>query len=272
MINQILKEIETMTDAEKQAVLAAEVPAEMEKEAEAYLDTVALGEALYNYGALQGELAVANSEGLDKVASEDLEAHNTALAEVSAEIDTHMQNLGFDAIEDQVEFHKEAQVAAGIIFEGYADSIEKLAKGKGAGAVAAFMAKAKKHGEGAAKHVAKHKGKYALGAGAAAAGGYGAHKLMAKKANEATLADIVDAIDARDLALVGRSELEGGLDKLAAKGAGKGKAIMAHIKGLYGKAKKHGEKAVEHVKKYSPAYAGGAGLGVGAVAGRASKE
>lgn len=248
MYENMMEEIENMTAEEQQALLETQFPEEMEKMAAAEIATGELTEALYAYGWLSAERAVAEHDGLDKIASEALEEHEAAEAQVGAIIEAALETLGTAYNEDEVGMHKEAQAAAAVIFEGYSDALEKIAKSKPS---KGFMAKMKAYYGKAKKHVGAHSGKYGLGAGAAAglAGGY-----MSKKASDMTLGEIVDVVQSVN-------EVEAGLEKIAKRGAAKGKGLWNKIKGHYGTAKKH-------VGKHSGKYGLGAGAAGGAVAGR----
>lgn len=266
MLKEALEGIEKMTDAEKASLLATTFPEELEKQAAADIASHELAEALYAYGALKAEGAVAEEEGVEKIAAEAIAEHNEALENVDAVIEERLNILGVAATEDPIEFHKEAQAAAGLIFAGYSETLEKLAaKGK-AGAIKSMLGKAHKAAKDAGKAVVKHKGKAALGAGGIAAGVYGAKKLMDKKASEASIGDIIDAIDVRDAYFSSLQDVEAGVEKLAAAGAGMGEKLMKSLKG--------GAAATgAHLKKHKGLYgagAGGAAAGFGA--GRLSKK
>jgi hypothetical protein len=234
MNEEMLKQIEAMSDADKQALLSTQFPPELEKEANAQIDTSILADSLYTFGFLQGERAFAEVDGLDKLASEDVAAHEAYEKEVSDSIEAALTSLGTAENEDYVEMHKEAQAAAALIFEGYSDAIEKLAKskagflGKAKSLAKAGLKKVQSTAKGAAKatekHVKKHSGKYGLGGGVLA--GAAVTKAMEKKSADLTAAELVDI--ASDVALekaAAAVAIEEGISKLAARGAVKGEAI-----------------------------------------------
>lgn len=265
-LSNLIAEVEQMSQEEKKALLETQFSEDLSKEAEAAVDAMGLAEACYQYGALQAERAVAEADGLDKVASETLESHEAAVGDVGEAIDAHLENLGVAEM-DELEMHKQAQAAAGFIFEGYSDQLEKLAAMKELkGAVKKVLHSAHGKMKAAGKHIAKHKGKYAAGAGAVAAGAYGSKKLMEKKASDATIGDIIEAIDARDAHFDEVAELQQGVEKLAAKGASKAAELMKKLKSAP-------KEMGKHLKKHKGIYAAGAGgLAAGGVAGRMSKK
>jgi hypothetical protein len=288
MSKDIFSMIEGMSDVEKNELLNAEIPAELEKQAEADLDQASLADALYNYGWLSAERAIAEEEGLDKFASEDLEAHENSEKEIGEAIESLMSSLGVADSEDEVELHKEAQAAASLIFEGYSDCFEKLAakqkasfiqnlsKKTMAGLKAAKEKTVEKAREAAkaAKKGAKEavKGAHNIGkkGGYGAIGGAGALYLGAKakqklekKASEMTVGELYEGFSEK---IAAEMEIMEGIDKLAAKGAKKAKKIipfMAKVKEVAEKAHKAGKKGL---------YAGLGGAGAGFAAGKASNE
>lgn len=280
---QIIEQLESMSEDELQALLETEFPEEMEKEAAAELVESELTDALYAYGALSAERALAEIEGegdLSKVASaEEIEAHESAESEVAQLIEAAMQELGLADQEDEIELHKTAQACAAVIFEGYSDALEKIAgsQGKSKGVVESVKRLAKtvskkvksavsggsKAGKGKGKgdktylgrakaHVMKHSGKYGLGAGALVGGaaGYGASSAMDKKASDMTVGEIMDTI-------AGISEIDAGIQKLAGKGTAKASRL---------------KQVMDHVKKHSGKYGLGAGAVGGATAGVAAHQ
>lgn len=239
MEQNIFAEIEKMTEEEKKSLLNTQFPEELEKEAAAELDTTLLADALYSYGYLQAQRSLAEVDGLDKVAAEDLKAHEQAEAEVSAQIEACLNSLGTPLKEDQAELHKEAQVAAAIIFDGFSDCLEEFMEKNAAmapkikamgGKVMAHLraagGKAKHHAGRAGAFLKKHKGKAGLAAGGIAAGTYAAHRAMSKKSSEMTADELVEL--ASEVALEKQAMIDTiaeGIDKLAAKGAHKGKKM-----------------------------------------------
>jgi len=235
---EIFEEIEKMTDDEKKALLETQFPEELEKEAAAELDTTLLAEALYNYGWLQAQRSLAEADGLDKVAAEDLAAHEKAEKEVGEQIEACLGALGTHVKDDEIELHKEAQVAAALIFDGFSDCIEAacmdkeaavaaamkgalrkmVAGGKRMGRKAVSMGKAGlRRGMGMLK---KHRGKAALVGGAA--GGALAHKAMSKSSSAMTADELTDLVLEKQAAAEVIAE---GIDKLAAKGEKKAKKL-----------------------------------------------
>lgn len=287
MLNDILKTLEGMTEAEKQDILNTEFPAELEKQAAAHIDAEQLREALYNYGWLAAERAVAEEDGLDKVASEDLEAHDQAVEECGQAIEDLLTDLGTAEIEDTAELHKEAQVCASIMFDGYSDFMDKLAASKGKAAMGAIkgalksvksklskgVAAGQKKGKKALKMIRKHPGKAALIAGGAAAGGYAGKKgmdHMKKKASDASVLEMAQAvaeIQGYENELL--SEVTEGVEKLAAKGGNK---AAEFLKKHYGKAKEMAGAAKKSVKKHKGLYGLGAGAAGGAAATHAAHK
>ena len=287
-INEIEQAIENMTDAELEAALNAEIPAELEKEASVKLASQELADAFYAYGGLLADKALSSVDGVEKIASEVIEEFDAAEAEISQSIEQGIEALGIEDAEDDVAFHKEAQAAAAIIFQGYTDFLEKEA-GKKPGAVAEFLSGASKslkkarksvgeHADNAAKFMRKkknqavkfldkHKGTIGAGAAGVAAGSgaaYAKHH-MDKKASELTVAELTNVI--RD-SLVAEGEIMDGVEKLASKGAKKGvsfgKKIMKHYNAAKNKAGEAYDVSKKHLGKHKSKYMAG---GVGAAAG-----
>jgi hypothetical protein len=257
---QIEQLIEQMSVEELQTILETQYPEELEKQAEAAIATEELGQVLYAYGAVMADREYAGFGGdLSKEASEQL---GQAETEIEGLVNTYVDALGLAHIADQVELHKEAQAAAGIILEGYLDQLEKIAMETGKhggkrdilGAGGAALEKVK-GGVGKVVEMAKaHPGKAGLvGAGAAGLAALGYHMGKKRKEKEsemgktASVDDLAGEVITRIAEL---QEIEAGLDKLAGQGMEKAKEI----------AKKIGKH---------PATAGVAGLGAGAAAMRA---
>lgn len=269
MNENIFEQVEKMTDAEKQAALSAEIPEEIQKEAAAELDSAVLADALYSYGWLNAERAIAEVDGLDKVAADALAAHEQAEAEAAQAIESSLESLGSHLTEDVVELHKEAQAAAALIFNGYSDCLEKNAKAgaghleKVKGAMKAGYKKLKGAAKSGGRMAYKHRGKAA--AMGAAAGTYMAAKHLDKHASDEQLS-VEQMIDiASEVALekaVFEAEVGQGIDnleKVATAKAGK-------LKELMGAAKKHGKSALKH----GLLHRGKLGLAGGAAAGLAA--
>lgn len=247
MNKNIFEQIEQMSESEMQALLGTEFPAELEKEASAEIDTSLLADALYSYGWLQAQRTLADVDGLDKVAAEDLQAHEQAEAEVAEQIEASLQALGTHMIEDPTELHKEAQAAAAMIFDGFSDCIEQCCMDKEAGvkmvekamkAAGKHLKKVKAGGEkmvhkGAmlgkkvgkkALHLAKKHGPAAgVGLAAGAAGTYAAMKKESGALTEEQILDLASDIALEKQATV--NAISEGLNKLAAKGAHKGQKL-----------------------------------------------
>jgi len=288
MLDQILKEIEGMSETDKQNLLNTTFPEEMEKQAAAELEASELDHALYAYGSLSAQRTfVDETIGLDKVASEEVTAHEDAEAETSAAIDAGIQALGFDEVTDPVEMNKIAQSLAATILLGYTETLEKLAaskskdgKGhmgsiksmaqKGHKAVKKSMSsvseKAKELSASGKKLLKKHPGKAALiAAGVGAVGGAAAHH-MSKKASEFSVDEIKEMIAQESEVEAVISEGIEMLEKVAAKKAG---MLADGIK----KAKGALEAGKKHVGKNSGKYGLGLGIAAGAAgAHMASKE
>jgi hypothetical protein len=253
-LNQRIEEVSKMT-AEEQAAALAEfqaLPEEIQKEAQAQVDREFLADNLYQYGWLQAEREFATEQGegdLSKVASaEEITAHEQSETSVRENIETLLADLAVDAIEDECELAKEAQAAAGFIFAGYTDAIEKIAaedsmkdKAKGfmkkhydsakdkAGKAGGAM---KAHGGKAWEALKKHKGKAAGGVAAAGALGLGARHLY-KKHQEKKMAKHASEMDVHELynEFTKIAQVEQGLDKLASFASAKGEAARAKLKG-----------------------------------------
>lgn len=241
MLEDLMKEIEQMSDAEKQALLNTQFPEELSKQAEAEVNEALLADSLYAYGWLSAERAVAEIDGLDKVAKEQLDAHMESEKEVGEQIEQALGALEIADSEDEVALHKTAQACAALIFEGYSDCLEKIAKKE------KMLDKVKGMASAANKKLKAHRGKAGVAAGLAA--GYAGKKVMDKKASEMTLGQIVETIN-------GVSEIEQGVEKLAAKGGAKAKALMEGA-----------QEALAKGKKVLKAHRGKAGLAAGAMGG-----
>jgi hypothetical protein len=284
-LQKIAEAMDKMSKEDLQAILDTEFDSELEKEASDNLAQADLENALYAYGAYQADLEVmseeAGEEGLSKEASAEFE---TADQEISEAIESGIVELGLDNIEDDVELHKTAMMAATLIFEGYTDQMEKWAKeskkaGKGLkglyGAVKKRVGhvaeKAKEHAMKAGKHAGKlakkHGGKAGLVAGGAALayGGMKAHEHMKKQSSELTAGELVDLTLSKQAAV---EVIADGIEKLAARGAGKAGMLakgMGHVKAFH---KKH---LAGHGKHMAAAGAAGA-VGGGLLAHRMAKK
>lgn len=264
-LQEINEAIEKLSEDELKAIVETDFDAELEKEAADEAAQAELENALYAYGMFKADLEIEAEEvgeaGLSKEASAEFES---AEQEISAAIEAGVAELGLDNLEDDVEMHKTAMMAATLIFEGYTDQLEKWAAqskkagAKGAKGMLKSLGKKIKHHAGAAgKHMAKHKGEYAGGAALAAAGYAGgrAHEHMKKSASELTTAELIDLTLGKQAAL---DVIVEGIEKLAARGKGKA-GILA--------------KGMAHLKKHKAAYGGGAGAGAaGYLAGRMHKK
>lgn len=247
---EIMKAVEGLSEEDAKAILATQFPEELEKEAEAELAESDLADALYAYGALTADRHINEVDGVEKVAAEVKTQLDEAEAEITSAIDSGLADLGYTAITEPAEMHKAAQAAAGIIFEGYSDFLEKEAAAK-PGAVKSLMEKGKHAIHEARKLGKKHSGKAMMGAaGAGFAAGH-----MSKKASE--YENVGEMYAEFREAIVNELNAEGviaeGVEKLAAK---------AHKKALT-MAKKFGKKVMKHGKKYAP-HMGAAAAGAGA--------
>lgn len=277
--------IEKMSDEEKAQLLATEFDTELEKEAAAELAQSDLVDALYAYGAYVADREVESTEELSKEATAEFDA---AHAEITAAIEQGLMETGAMDTDDTQELHKQAQVAAAIVFAGYTDQIEKLAADEGKmGKLKKFMGdkaskakdaaknlagKAKGAAGKAAAHMGKHKGKYGAGAAAlaAGAGALAYRKKMEKKAGEISYEEMREQMieDAQldQVVFDGIAKLAGMGEKAVAL---KGKAVDGMKAGF---AKMKASKAGQHVAANKTKYmVGGAALG-GAALGRASKK
>ena len=269
MNEELLNQIESMSEVEIEALLETQFPEELEKQAAAEIAESELAEALYTYGALSAERAIAELEGegdLSKVASEEeIQAHIEAEASVGDAIEAVIAELGLAELEDEVELHKTAQACAAVIFEGYADSLEKIAAKKGSPGMMrrlkdlADSAKKKtvSAAEAAKKNVLTHSGKYGLGAGLGA--GAAGMSLMAKKASDMTVGELVGTIG-------GIAILDDGIEKLAKRGKGRGQSLMEKMKSGLSKAKSSAVSAAKGTKKHVLKHSGKYGLGAGLAA------
>lgn len=217
-IDQIL---ENMTQEEAEQLLATDFGADLEKSASAELAQADLAEALYAYGSFMANVEMDSTEELSKEASAEIDEVAVEIAEA---IEEALEEAGVLDNEDTVALHKEAQAAAGIIFEGYADELEKIAaKAK---EDPSMLAKAQKWvaskgkqiaDSKAAKHVVANKNKYGAGLAAGALLGGGAYaykKKHEKKASEVTASEMSEIIRADQEVDAVISE---GISKLAAK-------------------------------------------------------
>lgn len=233
---ELIAQIENMSEEEKQALLQTQFPEELEKEAADELLQSQLVDALYNYGALSAERAVAEVSGegdLSKVASaEEIQAHEEAEAQVGALIEEAIQALGISESGDELTLHKTAQTCAAIIFQGYTDAVERLVETSNE--VAPTV---EKLAHAAIEKIASQEGVTRA-------------PWMDKTASEMTFPELYNAIN-------GISELESNLDKLASASAAQGgkmkemlnKAKDALSKGA-DKAKGALSKGADKVKAY----------------------
>lgn len=259
MLNETIEQLEAMTEEQQNELLKVQFPEDMVKQAEAEVNTMALAEACYALGGLKAERALAEAEGIDKVASaEDVAAHDAAVVELGEDIDSLVGDLGIAQLEDPIALHKEAQAAAGLIFQGYADTLEKMAAGKFRAAAEKLMG----HARSAGGHMGKHKKKYIGGAAGLATLGTAAavHHHMKKKASELTGSELLELMDAREEFALGLTEVEEGSVKLAEAAAGRGAAFAAKL------------KAVAKHKATHIGAAGAGGLTAGYMAGSHGKK
>ena len=278
MFEDLMNEIEGMTEEQKQELLAIQFPEKLQKQANAQIDTGLLADALYTYGWLQAERNVAEEVGLDKVASADLEAHEAAEKECGEQIEACLEALQIHNEEDSAELHKEAQVAAALIFDGFSDRMEEFSKEaawhkalvegakkhvdalaeKAKAHAGAMGAKAKALGirikEEAATHSHADKVKKGLAGAAVAAGAYGAYRgakhlmkkdEMSKQSSELSVGELIELTSE---AVMEKQAMEsvvfGGIEKLAKKGEEKGKKM----KEMFAKASKSSSKSSKSSK------------------------
>jgi hypothetical protein len=248
MNDQIIQDLEGMSEQELEQLLATDFGAELEKEAAAELANADLAEALFAYGAHVATREVESTEDLSKEAAAELDEEYQVITEA---IENGLVETGVLQTEDTAQLHKEAQAAAGIIFAGYTEAMSKIASDeKKAGKMAELLAKAK-----------ANKGKIGAGvAGAAAlgAGAYAYKKKHEKKASEVTASEMADIIR-EDQAV--DAVISNGLSKLAG---------MAEMKA---KAAEVGGKVIEGVKKHkAPLAAGAGGFALGKMLSKKKKE
>jgi len=280
----LFEQVQNMSEEEKAQLLATDFGADLEKEASAEVAKAGLAEALYAYGAHMAELDIEGQGDLSKEASE---SYNEATAEISQVLEGCLVESGILETDDTTELHKEAQAAAAIMFQGYADQMEDMIKVAAEGNDPSFMAKMKGHlsnfgkrvGEAkektkefagkAGKHIAANKGKYGVGAGAAALGlGALAYKKHhEKKASELSVEELSDIVNQENEF---NSVVFEGLDKLAAKG--KAKAVAGMGAKLKEMAKKHYASGKKHVSANKGKYGLGAGAALGAIGTHAARK
>lgn len=260
-MNEILAQIEKMSQEDIQKLLATEFSPELEKQASEELAKSELAEALYAYGAYTADRELAEAEvaegELSKEASDEFDG---AHAEITQAVETALEESAILDTEDTSELHKEAQAAAAIMLQGWTDQVEKVAA---AGKKAAVM-------KVLGKHLKKHKG-HAMAAGggvavgAAAEGARQYKKHHEKKASEVSLSELADVVR-EDLAV--DAVIVAGLDKLAAAGKAKGlEAVKKGVVKAMHSAKGHGKAALKYMGKHKShmgAAAGGAAVGAGA--------
>ncbi len=259
MLNEVLEMVENMSAEEREALLNTEFPEDLEKQASAQLAQSDLFEGLYAYGATMATLDLESEEELDKTASEQAQADEVELTQF---LEEKINESGILGMEDEVELHKVAQVAAAYLFAGYADTLEKEA--------------AKKDGHLArmGKFLKKHKGKAAAGAAGVAALGIGARmakRHMDKKASELTVAEVTAEVLYNEQVM---DVINDGLEKCAAKGKTVAEAAKKSFGKVYNYAKAKAKAGADIVKKHPGKVAagvGGAGA-LGAIMARKKKK
>jgi hypothetical protein len=245
---EILEVIESMSEEQIDELMNTEFDEEITKEANAVLDEQVLADALFAFGAYTADREVEEAAGeLDKTASENFDA---AEAEISQVIEGAVDALGITAMTDEVELHKTAQAAAGIIFAGYTAQLEKIAEeakaepGKMHKAKEWMKAQGKKVGEKAKAFGAKVKaspGKSAAiagGIGALGAGAYLAKRHMDKKSSELTARELVDMARAEEAAVEG---ITAGFENLEKIGSSMGEKMKKGFETVKAHAKTHGK-------------------------------
>jgi hypothetical protein len=251
-LDQIL---ENMSEEEITQLLETDFGDELEKEASAELAQTELAEALYAYGALMADYEVASQEELSKEASAEF---GEVSEQINAALEEALVESGILENDDTAELHKEAQAAAAMIFEGYADQLEKVAKAKPGvmkvikQKLALLKSKGMEAGKSAGKFVKKHKIPVAVGAtGLATAGGLYAYKKKKdheKKASEITAAELAEMV-AEDQAV--DAVIFEGIEKMAAKAKNKVKkqpGMLGQLKQQALQLKQKAGKAVGQVK------------------------
>lgn len=269
----IFEQIENMSEQEQEQLLATDFGS-LEKEASAELSKMDLVDALYAYGAFVADQEIESTEELSKEASAEMAS---AHEEIAQALEASLVESGILDTEDTAELHKEAQAAAALMFQGYADQIEKVAADEGkAGKMAKWLHEKKEAIKGAAgEGMKKHKGKFGLGAAALAAGGaaYAYKKHHEKKASELTVSEISDMV-AEDQYI--NSVISEGLNKLAAAGDVAKPGMGAKAKAIWEKAKA-GVKAnaAKHPGKYmmgASALAAGGAVGANKMQGKGWRQ
>lgn len=229
MIKQAhIEQLNAMSEAEIEALMATEVPEELQKIAQTEVVANDFAQALYAYGTMiaQAELA---EEGED-LSKEAQEKNEEEAATISAIMEEGFNTL-IAPIEDPVELQKEAHAAAEIIHQGYEDTIHEVikeaAKKEEPGTLGKAWEKTKKYvsdadkkvtgaiaGDGSNKArvaVSKHYGK-GLGAAAALGGlAYAYKKHQDKKMDKTASAEMT----VEDLAFIAGITSE--IEKIAAK-------------------------------------------------------
>lgn len=249
--------IEGLTEEEAAELLATEFPEELEKEAAAEAAEYDLQNVLYAYGAMIADLEAATENDEEEFTKEAAAAFEEADTELSLAIEEAIIDSGVDQIEDEVEMHKTAMAAATVIFEGYSDQLEKLAK-KGNPGMWKSMTKALKKGYGQAKdkvvagykaskkHLQAQGKSYATHGAAGLAGAallHGANKMQEKQASEMSL-DEIAAYTLQKQATV--DVVVDGIEKLAARGKGKGNMLAKALKATKKHLKAHGKAYATH--------------------------
>lgn len=264
MNQELLAQIENMSEQELIDIMNTEFPEELEKQASAEIAESALTEALYDYGMLIGERSMVeiSSDGdLSKVASEEtIQDHADLEAAAGAVIEEAMEELAL-AQTDEITLHKTAQVCAAVIFDGYTDAIQKLAEDAPAAGAAAEGA-VEKMKKGIIDAYDKSKGwvkanpmkSGAIGGALGTAALIGAasklknrNNPMDKEASSMTVGEIAATIQAASEVEYGAARLE----KLAEDKATMAKKILDHL-------------SRNKKKYYGAAAAGVAGGGYGA--------
>ena len=277
--------INGMSEEEIQFLMETEFGPELEKQAAAELAQSDLADALYTYGALMCDMEINSTEGLSKQASAE---YADLSAEIAAALEDALLTSGILESEDTAELHKEAQAAAGLIFQGYADQFEKIAKlevgkyGQQRNILSAAEAHAAQGNHVRAKYhqvkdwitetAKKHPKKLsALGGAAVGAGTIAAiHKYKKqheKKASETTASELADIV--REEAYLDSVIFEG-MDKLAnegAKAAEQKEGIMHSLREKATAAKNYiegkGKDVWEYAKKKPYHVGGGAAAAAG---------
>jgi hypothetical protein len=249
-----------------------------------------LADALYAWGAFQADM----NHGISVIAEEELDKTASELENIGGELAQNLEDcfaaVGVDQIDDEVLLHKEAAAAAGLIFQGYAEQLEKIAEDVAKAADPATKKKftdslkdlgqrLKAKGGELGEHMNKNRGKWGAGAAAAAgAVGAGAYYMKKKRGQEKTASAADLDLDQITEAVIERLEVENEvfehIDELSKTAASMGERLGTAWKGVKDRAGQVGTSArdayTRHKGKIHVGGAAAAGAGAGAAAGYAA--